>query len=524
VTTTTTTSTVVSKTDFGEGVIATIIYWAIGQAMLVAYVLLVNWVYSQEADKISKTEEVELQPPEAAPPGGASSSSQGERRPSQSTGNGRPRSFIGQIEARGNTAAGLSLAFDLVIGGIAIRTPIRAGFSLVAMIIWVPSVLLVVMPIMHLYLDTLILRAADFKHNILHMKNWGASVLIGSLKLLSVLLLDNLYQANCDTTIYVDTGQCEPPKMPNDLGGRLAVNAVPDVLKWQSLVDIFALLVFMLVAKALFHARFVLRNGLGEASTNFATFSLDSILANPQNNAMAVSLAGYCLGQGLVLVGVSTCFDENIGDHTGFLFAWTAIGMVLMLLSQVINDNLIIMQLDNAAALLDDNLSVALMEAGQFVATGVVIQATMAGGGGDFGESLATTLIFWMLSQVLLLAFTVVYRVLTVFDDLEQIKAANAAAGLGGAMTLLSLALGMAYPIAQYGSIAVFVPVSLTGCFFLVVLRVAIDKFILPGDKLDDEIMQINWGAALIEGAVACAIALITNTYVRQAADFDVCA
>ena len=46
----------------------------------------------------------------------------------------------------------------------------------------------------------------------------------------------------------------------------------------------------------------------------------------------------------------------------------------------------------------------------------------------------------------------------------------------------------------------------------------------LPGDKLDDEIMQVNWGAAIIEGAVALAIALITNTYIKQAADFDQCA
>ena len=64
-----------------------------------------------------------------------------------------------------------------------------------AMVIWVPSVLIVIMPLMHLYLDTLILRAADYRHNIIHSKNWGAAVLVGSLKLLSIVLLDNIYQA-----------------------------------------------------------------------------------------------------------------------------------------------------------------------------------------------------------------------------------------------------------------------------------------------------------------------------------------
>ena len=92
---------------------------------------------------------------------------------------------------------------------------------------------------------------------------------------------------------------------------------------------------------------------------------------------------------------------------------------------------------------------------------------------------------------MLLLLFTVVYRVITVFDDLEQLKAGNPAAGLGGALTLVALAFGMQYPIQQYGSIAMFVPVTFAGFGILVVLRILVDKIILPGDKLDDEIMQV---------------------------------
>ena len=124
---------------------------------------------------------------------------------------------------------------------------------------------------------------------------------------------------------------------------------------------------------------------------------------------------------------------------------------------------------------------------------------------------------------MLLLLFTVVYRVITVFDDLEQLKRGNPAAGLGGALTLVALAFGMQYPIQQYGSIAMFVPVTLAGFGILVLLRILVDKIILPGDKLDDEIMQTNWGATLIEGAVACAIGLITNTYVKNEPGFDIC-
>ena len=142
--------------------------------------------------------------------------------------------MVAQIEARGNEAAGLSLGLDLVAAGFLIRcaavsmhprqmvcqcsppwrgawfspirflcprastpihawfspirflcprasTPIHAGYSLVAMVVWIPAVLLVAMPLMHLYLDTLILRATDYKANIIHARNWGAALLLGDL-------------------------------------------------------------------------------------------------------------------------------------------------------------------------------------------------------------------------------------------------------------------------------------------------------------------------------------------------------
>jgi len=350
---------------------------------------------------------------------------------------------------------------------------------------------------------------------VIHKRNWGAALLLGSLKLLVVLLLDTIYQTNCATHAYIDHGLCEEPKYPNSLGGRLAVSAIPDVLRWQAPLALVLLLLLLLAIKLLVRLRFALLS---------SSFSLDDSLADASTSATAIVFAGHSFGQGLVLVGVATCADADVGRHAADLFGWTAIGCVLMLVSQLLNDKLIVRGLSNAQALLDDNVAVAMMEAGQSVATGVVIHATMVGGGTDFAEALGSTLIFWVLSQVLLLLFTAVYRKMTVFDDLEQIKSGNVAAGLGGAMTLVSLALGMAYPIRQYGSIAVFVPVALTGFALLVALRRVLDWLILPGDKLDDEILQVNWGAALIEGALACAIGLITNTYIKQRPDFDVCA
>ena len=64
-------------------------------------------------------------------------------------------------------------------------------------------------------------------------------------------------------------------------------------------------------------------------------------------------------------------------------------------------------------------------------------------------------------------------------------------------------------------SIIVFLPIALVGAIALILVRVIVDKFVLPGASLDAEIVtDKNWGAAIIEGGVAIGVALVTNMYV----------
>ena len=53
-------------------------------------------------------------------------------------------------------------------------------------------------------------------------------------------------------------------------------------------------------------------------------------------------------------------------------------------------------------------------------------------------------------------------------------------------------------------------------------MRVVVDHLVLPGDKLDIEIKRDrNWGAALIEGAVAVGIAFVLHVYVPPPGPID---
>ena len=57
------------------------------------------------------------------------------------------------------------------------------------------------------------------------------------------------------------------------------------------------------------------------------------------------------------------------------------------------------------------------------------------------------------------------------------------------------------------------------GIAFLILLRVVVDRLVLPGDTLDGEMQQQNWGAALIEGAAASGV--ISNPNPDPDADAD---
>jgi uncharacterized membrane protein YjfL (UPF0719 family) len=54
------------------------------------------------------------------------------------------------------------------------------------------------------------------------------------------------------------------------------------------------------------------------------------------------------------------------------------------------------------------------------------------------------------------------------------------------------------------------------GVVVIMLGRVVMDKLIIPGEKLDKEILEDqNWGAALVSAAIALALANIVNTCLR---------
>ena len=434
--------------NFGEGVAATLLFWVIGQvlrcqlasrppphgrthphphlpprslsqrphtppfaphpstcspplqALLITYSLLSDMVTSLPMVRAVTTRLVKRpERPDGAADSGAVSDSD-----SENARDSGPTSLLRQAAA-GNVAAGLHLGCDMVHAAILIAAPITVGYSLLAWIVFVAVCLGLISPLLHVYLDHIVMRGAAYSVNILRHRNWGAALLLGSLKILTSLLLASLYSQNCAVGNGLDYFECWPPKLGGSLGEKLANVAVPDIFDWQSLLDLLMLLAVILFAKGVFFLRFACRNGLANLREGARSFSLDAALADPKNNAIAISLAAYSVAQGLTLVGTARCPNDNAGVHAGNLVLWTTVGCLLLVLAFMINDCLLLRSISNTESLLADNVAIALFEAGSFLSCGFILRGNLLGSGSDtsaedVGRGIAYIVLYWVITQV----------------------------------------------------------------------------------------------------------------------------
>ena len=515
--------------NLGQDLAATLLYFALGQLLLIGQLLLLNaaskYLYTYTEQHSAPLQQA----------GEASASAAGGEASTSKPPGFKP-SFASRIssvgaEAAPNVAAGLSYGLEMVVTALVIAIPIRVGYSLLAAVIWVCIMLLVLMPFVHVFADKLILRTASAADNILVHHNWGVSLLVGVIKVSFALVANGVYQQNCSVAEGDSPyGECNQKDLPAaaeasvaaGLGERLAHPAVPDIFKLQSCVDILVLLALILGAKLMLRLRYVFRKGLGEAKAQWSSFSLDEYLVSRSNSAVAISLAGYIIAVAMALTGVIDCPDDNVGMHGLWVVTYTAFGMLLLFCAQQINNRVLLHSIDNSEALLQDNIAVACVEVGSLVACGRIMQAVLSGSSDSVEEGFATILLYWVSCQFILLLFSACYRKVTNFEDEDQIKQGNVAVGLSSGLTLVAVAFVITSPILKYASYLLFLLVSFVGIALLILLRVVVDRFVLPGDTLDGEMMQHNWGAALIEGAAAFSIAIVLDIF-QYAPDDNTC-
>jgi uncharacterized membrane protein YjfL (UPF0719 family) len=267
---------------------------------------------------------------------------------------------------------------------------------------------------------------------------------------------------------------------------------------------------------------------IGKMVNDFCTpYSLGEELTSKDNKAIAVSFSGYMLAISIILWGVlrqdiPVADLENVNPgkqlflrDIGATLLWSLFGIALLQIARIINDKVLLRRFSNVKELVEDqNIGTGAVQAGAYIGSAFMIQAATYGEtSGSLVRDILVTLAYFVVSQLAFILFAMVYQKLSAYDLHDEIERDNAAAGLGFGITLSAVGIILSSYIVSSSSILGLALWFVICVFLLSVCRFAIDRFILPGSPLDDEISKDrNWGAALIEGAAAIGLALILST------------
>jgi uncharacterized membrane protein YjfL (UPF0719 family) len=234
-------------------------------------------------------------------------------------------------------------------------------------------------------------------------------------------------------------------------------------------------------------------------------------IAVVDNLPEAVRRAGLFLGAAIALSAplINGSQGSFLEDVAVTLLDAAAI-VVLMLVTTILNDKVYIAHLDNGDAVSDGNATVAFIEAGAYIATGLVLFGSFVGSG-----PWISSIVFFALTQLLLLAIIKLYDFQAPFDLKQAILDNNLAAGivLSGIFVSYGIILSAAVRgdftdwIRDLNEFALTVLMAVVLIAF--VFNSIVDRIFLPAISLHRAVDERNVPAAVITASIKVSLAVI---------------
>lgn len=248
-------------------------------------------------------------------------------------------------------------------------------------------------------------------------------------------------------------------------------------------------------------------------------YKVDQELTKKDNPAFGLTLAGYYLASVAVFVGTAHSHAVPLDQGSsaalralGLDLATATVGIIALCFSRWLTDWALVAKARIADQIvLHRNVAAGAVEAGVYIASGLVLFGALREPGG----SLLTTVVFFLLGQVVLVLLGRLYQRFAGYDVAREIGNGNLAAGAAFALTLVALALLMVKATSgefvDWGTnLTYFAFDCASGFILLIALRWLTDLALLPDARIVDEIVRDrNVNVGLIEGIVAVGLALL---------------
>lgn len=257
-------------------------------------------------------------------------------------------------------------------------------------------------------------------------------------------------------------------------------------------------------------------------------YRIDVEVTEKNNLAVALRLSGYLMGVVLVFLGAlyqpftlvaidGFGFDQAYAEEVLRVFLYSLGGIVALNLVRLLMDRLILYKFNIEKEVVEGhNVGTGAAEFGMYIATGLMIAGAVSGEGGSTEVAAAlNALAFFGMGLALLVVFALFYQFTTSFDIHAEIEGGNTAVGVAFGGNLI--AIGLVTFKALFGdfvawdeSIAAFLAFAVLGFVLLYVLRIIIDKAMLPTVQISNSLaVGRNVGVAFIESAVVISAAMI---------------
>jgi uncharacterized membrane protein YjfL (UPF0719 family) len=240
-------------------------------------------------------------------------------------------------------------------------------------------------------------------------------------------------------------------------------------------------------------------------------------LVKKDNLAFSVATIGYFIGLlfaiGSAIVGPS----YGLLDDLIIIAVYGLLSILLLNLSSRVNEHVILRKFHVEKEIITDrNPGTGVIEAANYIASGLIIMGAVTGEGKNFFENMIygyllsgviTAISFWAIGQAILLLTTLFYDAIVPYKVHDHIEKDNVAVGIGFAGAMVAMAniirIGITGDfIGWEANVYRLVIDVMIGFALLPIVRFLTDKVLLPGEKLTDEIVnqeKPNIGAAMVE-------------------------
>ncbi len=236
-------------------------------------------------------------------------------------------------------------------------------------------------------------------------------------------------------------------------------------------------------------------------------FNEDKAIETEGNLAVAIRHFGLYLGTSIALTGAMS-FGVTLKDILPFCLSGAVI-LVLFFVAHFINDFVMARKVDNDQLVRQGNKTIGLIEAGNYLACGILLNGAFNGEGG--GVSAAIT--FFLAGEALMALSLVVEQQLYSFKIPAEAERNNTAAGVLVAGTLISYSLILRSSIAGdftgwAQGFASFLATAVTGIVALMIFQKLARIVFLPKTTYTDQIGKENTASLVVAQGVILALSL----------------